>query len=166
MSVVDYAYWDGKQFTVREDDDYIPDLHHALSFLHNGMTEQGYNVYSVTEVIRNAVPEMMLAVTPTAVIGFNIESPWFSPDSFLGECFIGPRIGCVVDMADAVECLSAIARQAGCTHVCLGTRSNHRHAALDRLLERTGCRVSTIELIREVSPCAKRSARRSRRPPT
>ncbi|WYW04338.1 hypothetical protein Kurepalu1_00036 [Pseudomonas phage vB_PpuP-Kurepalu-1] len=150
MLLADVFVWDGKELVVRTGEDIESDLLNAMSFLRDGMVQQGYRMYDAEHGARFAVDELMLAITPTSVIGFNVAETWFSPEKIIGEEFIGPRIGCVVDMADAVACLSAIAKRAGCPRVCLGTRSNSRHVALARLLERTGCRISTIELTKEI----------------
>lgn len=83
-----------------------------------------------------------------SLVAYSLEEPWFSTERMLCEEFIvgGAKLESVVNA------LNAVAKLYGAARLILGTRAvrDAKHIPLARLYEQTGCKVTTVELSREV----------------
>lgn len=99
----------------------------------------------------HAVVEFTLVSVGDGWIAYSVVQPWFLEHEVLTEEFI-----CDVPLPLAVDILKAIARDADCERIIIGTRAapGGKHFGLAKHYQQLGLAVSTIELTLE-TPCPK-----------
>lgn len=127
-------------------------IHHCLMWLRRQLVDSGWrNVHDPTTLEDHCLEEYeFLEVGPT-LVAVDVVEPWFLNERVLAEEFNAPWIGAVgADVTEIVSALTVFAKAAECTMVSLGTRANTRQRGLAHLFEKTGARLSTIELVKEL----------------
>lgn len=123
----------------------------ALTWLSEGLAEQGWRgVKEPADLVQHVLDEQQLMFVGNTLVSFSIVEPWFMQGQMVAEEFMAPIADPPAPIELVVEALRAVGRAAGCTDLSIGTRANPRQKGLARLLEQTGCRLSTIELIQEI----------------
>lgn len=124
----------------------------ALCWLYLGLQEQGWkNIRAPESLVDHVIDEFSLVLVKDTLIAFSVTQPWFTTDRVLSEEFIAPVAADYATMEEAVACLSLIGSRSGCGMLSLGTRANPRQQGLARLFQQTGAKLSTIELIKDLS---------------
>jgi hypothetical protein len=124
----------------------------ALRWLHKQMTESGWrNVNPPETLVDHCMQEYMFLYVGNSIIAVDVVEPWFVAETVLAEEFNAPFAGDTgADVSEITTAMAIMAAAAGCTMYSLGTRANTRQRGLARLFEKTGARLSTIELVKEL----------------
>lgn len=125
---------------------------HCLSWLHQQLRASGWrNVRDPAGLVQHCKDEFMFLQVGNSLVAVGVVEPWFLTERVLAEEFNAPwqgNTGASVD--EIVSALEVFAKAAECTMVSLGTRANTRQRGLAHLFEKTGARLSTIELVKEI----------------
>jgi len=123
----------------------------ALCWLKNGLAVQGWkDLLSPEERVEYVMNEFHLITIGDTLVAFTVLQPWFMGGQVIAEEFIAPLSDTPAPIEDVVDALTAAGSAAGCTMLSLGTRANPRQKGLVHLLEKTGARLSTMELVKEI----------------
>ncbi|MNP00456.1 hypothetical protein D3C76_922470 [compost metagenome] len=124
----------------------------ALNWLHKNMQASGWrNLRSPEELLQHCMDEFMFLHVENSYVAVSTVEPWFVDEIVLAEEFNAPYEGETgADVEEISAALGVMAKAAGCTMYSLGTRANLKQRGLARLFEKTGARISTIELVKEL----------------
>jgi hypothetical protein len=123
----------------------------ALSWLAEGLAEQGWKgVKQPSELVDHVLADMELMMVGDTLVAFTIVEPWFMQGQMVAEEFVAPLTRNPAPIELVVEALQAVGAATGCTHLSIGTRANPRQKGLARLIEQSGCQLSSIELVKEI----------------
>lgn len=123
----------------------------ALIWLERNASAQGYkDLVSPSELVEYVLDEFYMVKVGNTLVAFSVAEPWFMRGQVICEEFIVPLTDDPAPLADVVKALEAAGRSCGCKVATFGTRANPKHKGLAKLLEDTGARISTIELIKEI----------------
>ena len=125
----------------------------ALHWLHMGLVKQHWsNVADPATLVDHVIDEFDLCLVRDTLICYSVNQPWFTTDLWISEEFVAPVGGNRASMEEVVQAFTKIGRSLGCVTLSIGTRANPRQKGLAHLLEKTGARISTIELIKDITP--------------
>lgn len=126
-------------------------VYQALCWLRQGLTTQGWKeLHAPSDRVEYVLDEFHLIMVGDTLVAFSILAPWFMQGQVIAEEFIAPLTENPAPIADVVDALMAAGKAAGCVMLSLGTRANPRQKGLAHLLEKTGARLSTMELVKEI----------------
>lgn len=140
------AYYMDSEATVRSQ------INHCLDWLHKQLSDSGWrNIRDPSTLIDHCLDEYDFILVGPSLVAVDVVEPWFVNERVLAEEFNAPFVGDVgADVDEIVYALTVFAKAAECTMISLGTRANTRQRGLARLFEKTGARLSTIELVKEL----------------
>jgi len=125
---------------------------HCLTWLYKQLRDSGWrNVRDPAGLVKHCLEEYSFLQVGNSLVAVDVVAPWFIDEQVLAEEFNAPwqgDTGASVD--EIVSALEVFAEAAGCTMISLGTRANTRQRGLAHLFEKTGARLSTIELVKEL----------------
>ena len=146
-------YYDGKLAYYMERQDVVEAMIlKALQWLSEGLTTQGWvGVKNPADLVAHVLEDMeLLVVDEKTLVAYSIVGPWFMQGTMVAEDFMAPVADTPAPIDLVVEALRAVGAANGCAHLSIGTRANPRQQGLARLIEQSGCRLSTIELIQDI----------------
>lgn len=124
----------------------------ALTWLYQGLQEQGWkHVLPADELVDHVLDEFFLILVRDTLIACTVSRPWFLGANVVSEEFVAPTGPDPASMSEVTAALELVGNRSGCKMLSLGTRANPRQQGLARLFQQTGARLSTIELIKEIS---------------
>jgi hypothetical protein len=128
------------------------DVLKALRWLHSGLTEQGWrDLREPEELVITVLTETQLLYVADTLVSFTFTEPWFMTTLTISEEFISPIGPHPASIEQVVEAMEKLGRANSCTMLSLGTRANPRQRGLACLFEKTGARLSTIELVKDIT---------------
>ncbi|WYW03421.1 hypothetical protein Konnatiik_00031 [Pseudomonas phage vB_PpuP-Konnatiik] len=125
----------------------------ALWWLKQGLEDQDWKHVKIPDqaLVDEVLGECGILFAGNAIVAFTVAEPWFLVDQLtISEEFIAPRWNGSVDLAEVMAGLEAVGRKHNCHLVSVGTRANLKQLGLAGLFEKTGARLSTIELVKEI----------------
>lgn len=125
---------------------------HCLCWLYEQLRGSGWrSVRDPAGLVQHCKDEYSFLQVGNSLVAVDVVEPWFLNERVLAEEFNAPWTGNTgADVAEIVSALTVFAKAADCTMVSLGTRANTRQRGLAHLFEKTGARLSTIELVKEL----------------
>lgn len=132
--------------------DFEKSIRYCLEYLQSGLIKNGPTPVTVDEAFVEVVnADIYFLIGHSFIAGFDVGYPWQYKDKFLCEEFFGPRSqGYPVDMQEFTDAAETLARFLECRWLEFGTRASTKPLALGRLAERSGCRVASVTLQKEI----------------
>lgn len=147
-------HWTGTKFVqdVGEPRDYTESILYALEFCRAEYLRNGQQPLPAEDAFHTLICSDSILVLGETWFGvFEVETPWFLQDQYLGEHLFGPRsANSTVDLRDFVAAGTALAELTSSRYFTFGTRANSRPQAMARLSEQLGMRLVATTLEKEI----------------